>query len=269
MDSLKNKVAIVTGAAHPMGMGYATACALSRSGARVVLTDLVQSSYMQIQLKTRVADIVSSGGEAMALAVDVTDRQQIDHCISSVTEHFGSIDVLFNNAGSPAGCGDFLCMTDQQWDISYRVNLKGMADFCQAALPGMISRGGGAIVNNASLSGLGAAPLMAAYTATKFAVVGLTKALAAEFGRHKIRVNAICPGMIWTQMGQSEVEHLRAESESFEEAKNRLVGADLVPLERWAGPEEVASSVVFLSSDAASYINGVALPVAGGMAPGL
>ena len=224
---------------------------------------------MQTQLEERAADIVAAGGEAMALAVDVTDRRQIDHCVATVTEHFGSIDVLFNNAGSPAGCGDFLSMTDQQWDISYQVNLKGMADFCQAALPGMISRGSGAIVNNASLSGLGATPLMAAYTATKFAVVGLTKALAAEFGPHKIRVNAICPGMIWTQMGQSEVEHLRAESESFEEAKNRLVGADLVPLERWAEPEEVASSVVFLASDAASYINGVALPVAGGMAPGL
>ena len=269
MLTLKDKVAIVTGAAHPMGMGYATARRLADAGAKVVLTDRVVDDQSRASLEARAAEVVKAGGDAIAIAVDVTVREQIDACIVAVKTRYGGIDILFNNAGSPAGCGDFLSMSDQQWDISYQVNLKGLADFCQAVLPGMIQQGGGAIVNNASLSGLGAIPLMAAYTATKFAVVGLTKALAAEFGPHKIRINAVCPGMIWTQMGQSEIEHLQEEGESSEQAKQRLVSADIVPLERWAEPEEVADAVVYLASDAASYISGVALPVAGGMAPGL
>lgn len=252
-----------------MGMGYATSRKLSDAGARVVLTDRVVDEESGAELEARAAEIVEAGGDALAIAVDVTVRKQIDSCIAAVIECYGRIDVLFNNAGSPVGCGDFLTMSDEQWDISYRVNLKGLADFCQGVLPVMIEQGGGAIINNASLSGLGATPLMAAYTATKFAVVGLTKALAAEFGPHKIRVNAVCPGMIWTQMGQSEIEHLQEEDETFKQAKQRLVGADLVPLERWAEPEEVANAVVYLASDSASYISGVALPIAGGMAPGL
>lgn len=269
MTTLKDKVAIVTGTAHSMGMGYATARRLADAGAKVVLTDRVADDQGRVELDARAAEIVEAGGDALAIAVDVTVRAQIDACVAEVQKRYGRIDILFNNAGSPAGCGDFLTMSDQQWDISYQVNLKGLADFCQAVLPGMIEQGGGAIVNNASLSGLGAIPLMAAYTATKFAVVGLTKALAAEFGPHKIRVNAVCPGMIWTQMGQSEIEHQQEEGETFEQAKQRLVSADLVPLERWAEPEEVADAVVYLAGDSASYISGVALPVAGGMAPGL
>lgn len=269
MTALKNKVVVVTGAGHPMGMGFATCKRLSDAGAKVVLTDRVVDDEGRAQLDARAADIIKTGGDALAIEVDVTVRDQINACVVQVQDHYGRLDVLFNNAGSPAGAGDFLTLSDQQWDISYQVNLKGMADFCQAVLPCMIEQGGGAIVNNASLSGLGAIPLMAAYTATKFAVVGLTKALAAEFGPRGVRVNAVCPGMIWTQMGQSEIEHCREEGESFEQAKQRLVSADLVPLERWAQPEEVADAVVYLASDAASYISGVALPVAGGMAPGL
>lgn len=266
---LNGKVAVVTGAGNAMGMGYATCRKLADAGVHVVVTDRVTDQQSITELEARAAEIVRAGGSALAFPVDITARDQVDDCVARVIKSFGRIDVLFNNAGSPVGCGDFLTMSDQQWDISYQVNLKGMADFCQAVLPCMIEQGGGAIVNNASLSGLGAVPLMAAYTATKFAVVGLTKALAAEFGPYNIRVNAVCPGMIWTQMGQMEVTHLQGENETFEQAKQRLVGAELVPLERWAQPEEVADAVVYLASDGASYLSGVALPVAGGMAAGL
>ncbi len=269
MGEFNNKVAIVTGAAHPMGMGYATSRRLAEAGASVVLTDRITDHDDQENLEARAEEIVAAGGEAVAIAVDVTMREQIDACIAHVIDRYGRLDILFNNAGSPVGVGDFLRMSDQQWDISYQVNIKGMANFCQAVLPHMIAQGGGAIVNNASMSGLGAVPLMAAYTASKFAVVGLTKALAAEFGARKVRVNAVCPGMIWTQMGQAELEHMREEGETFEQAKQRLVRADVVPLERWAAPAEVADAVAYLAGSRSSYISGVALPVAGGMAPGL
>lgn len=267
--SLKGKVAIVTGAAHPMGMGYAACRKLSAAGAILVVTDRVVDEQSLAEINARAAELCDTGAEAIAIAVDVTNREQIDACIRQVRDVYGRIDILFNNAGSPAGAGDFLTMTDQQWDISYQVNLKGMADLCQAALPQMIEQGSGTIINNASVAGLGAIPEMAAYIATKFAVVGLTKALAAEFGSRGVRVNAVCPGMIWTQMGQKEVEHVRHANESLEGAKARLVGADIVPVCRWGKAEEVADAVAYLASDASSYISGVALPVAGGMAPGL
>lgn len=269
MSLLEDKVAIVTGAAHPEGMGYAACRKFSEAGARVVVTDRVHNEEAMAELDARATEICAAGGEAIAVAVDITDREQVAVCVDRVREAYGRIDILFNNAGSPIGVGDFLTMTEQQWDVSYQVNLKGIVNFSQAVLPVMIAQGGGAIVNNASVAGLGATPQMAAYTATKFAVVGLTKALAAEFGPRGVRVNAVCPGMVWTQMGQVEVKNEQRAGETFAQAKQRLVSAEWVPLERWAEAAEVADAVIYLASDNASYISGVALPVAGGMAPGL
>jgi len=267
MKELQGKVAIVTGAAHPMGMGFAACRKLAEAGATVVLTDLARNEDELNNLLARVDDIVAAGGQATAIAVDVTQRNQIGDCIDKVKARFGRIDILFNNAGTPVGCGDFLGMTDRQWDVSYQVNLKGLVDFCQGVIPLMVEQGGGAIINNASLAGLGVVAGMAAYNATKFAVVGTTKTLAAEFGRQGVRVNALCPGMIWTQMSETEVDHFIASGESRDDAKRRLV-AD-VPLGRWGQADEVANAVVFLAGDRASYISGVALPIAGGLAPGL
>jgi len=269
MKGLTGKVVIVTGAAHPEGMGYAICKRFVESGAKVVVTDLAHDNDGRAQLKARAKEIVDAGGAAIAIAVDITDRQQIAACMSQVMATYGRIDVLVNNAGTPIGVGDFLAMTDQQWDVSYQVNLKGLVNFSQAVLPYFIEQGGGNIVNNASLAGLGTIPGMAAYSATKFAVVGLTKALAAEFGGSGVRVNAVCPGMVWTQMGRIEAQHEQQPGETLEETRQRLVSSDLVPLARWAEPGEVADAVVYLASTSASYITGVTLPVAGGMAPGL
>lgn len=232
MTVLQNRVAIVTGAMHVQGMGYATCRKFAEAGARVVITDLARDAAAMDQLNARAAEITEAGGEAIAVAVDITDREQVAECAALVEETYGRIDILFNNAGSPIGVGDFLTMTDEQWDVSYQVNLKGIVNFSQAALPAMIAQGGGVIVNNASVAGLGAVPKMAAYTATKFAVVGLTKALAAEFGPRGVRVNAVCPGMVWTQMGQIEVEHAQQAGETLEETRRRLASAELVPLDR-------------------------------------
>lgn len=267
MKLLDGKVAIVTGAAHPMGMGFAACRKMSDAGAKVVVTDLARNDEELANLQARAAEICEAGGEAIAIGVDVTNKMQIDACIGNVKDNFGRIDILFNNAGTPVGCGDFLEMTDQQWDLSYQINLKGVSDFCKAVIPVMVEQGGGSIVNNSSLSGLAAIADMAAYTATKFGVVGLTKSLAAEFGARGVRVNAVCPGMIWTQMGEFELDLFLEPGESRENAKQRLI-AD-VPLARWGQGDDVANAVVFLASDMASYISGVALPVAGGQAPGL
>ncbi len=269
MKSTATRVAIVTGAAQPDGMGYATCLKFIEAGVKVVVTDLVRDEQSQARLHARVGELIAAGGEAIAVAVDVTSRDQITACVKETLATYGRIDCLFNNAGTPVGVGDFLTMDDSKWDMSYQINLKGIVNFCQAVLPIQIEQGRGTIINNASLAGLGAIPNMAAYSATKFAVVGLTKALAAEFGPQGIRINAVCPGMVWTQMGKTEVEHEQRPGESFADAKQRLANAELVPLERWAAASEVADAVVYLSSDKASYISGVALPVAGGMAPGL
>jgi 3-oxoacyl-[acyl-carrier protein] reductase len=267
MKLLLNKVAIITGAAHPMGMGFAAALKLAQAGAKVILTDLGRNKQELATLEQRASEIRKLDGNAIAMAVDITQRSQIDRCVEKVFEQYGKIDILFNNAGSPIGCGEFLKMTNQQWDISYQVNVKGTVDFCQAVIPVMIENGGGSIINNASLSGLAVVEKMAAYTATKFAVVGLTKALACEFGRNNIRVNSVCPGNIWTQMGQIEAELIQEDGQSIADVKTRMSAA--VPLGRLGVSADVANAVVYLASDMSSYVSGVAMPVAGGMAPGL
>ncbi len=270
MKLLQDKVAIVTGAGKPDGMGRATAIMLADAGARVVVTDLLRGEKDRRDLDDVVEEIRSrnSIGSAIAVAVDVTDRKQIDACVVQTCDAYGGIDILFNNAGTGAGAGPFLELSHAHWDLNYRINLKGVADFCQAVIPVMQARGGGSIINNSSLSGLGVVPLLAAYTATKFAVVGLTKAIACEFGADNIRCNAICPGMVETGMGKSEIELFAEAGESKEQTKRRLA-SEVALQQRWAQPEEIAQVVVFLAGPASGYITGVALPVAGGMAAGL
>ncbi|WP_163938404.1 SDR family NAD(P)-dependent oxidoreductase [Paraferrimonas sp. SM1919] len=268
MELLKGKVAIVTGAAHPLGMGFSGAKKMAEAGAKVVITDMVREPQHQANIEARAAELRDAGFEAIALPVDVTNREQINACVEKTIEHYGRIDILFNNAGSPAGVGDFLEMTDQQWDISYQVNVKGVVNFCQAVIPHMQKAGGGSIINNSSLLGLGALAHTAGYCATKFALIGLTKTLACEFGKDNIRVNAICPGNIWTQMSELEVDlHVNAGEGTRAEVTQKLV--DDVALGRWGKADDIGNAVVFLASDMGSYLSGVSLPVAGGLASGL
>jgi len=270
MKPLDGKVAIVTGAGHPRGMGQAASLRLAEHGAAVVLTDLAKGEDDDALrgLRKGVRHIEAGGGKAMAMAVDVTRRADIEDCVARTLTAFGGIDILFNNAGTPVGAGAFLDMTDAQWDMSYEVNVRGPALFCRAVIPHMIERGGGSIINNASVAGLGAIPFMAAYTATKFAVVGLTKAIATEFGHHNVRCNAICPGSIKTAMYDLEATHIaERRGITVEEAKRSLDEEGW--MKRSAEPGEVADVVAYLAGPASSFITGVALPVAGGMAPGL
>lgn len=268
MSLLAKKVAIVTGAGKPQGVGHVTALKLAAAGAIVVVTDLVNSEE-DAQALDRVARSVRQGGsDAIGIAVDVTKRAEIHACVAETCQRYGGVDILFNNAGTFIGAQPFLELTEEHWDLSYRVNLKGMADFCQAVIPIMRSRGGGAIINNASLSGLGPMPLLGAHTASKFAIIGLTKSLASEFGADGIRCNAVCPGLLETRMGDQEIELFHRDGKSEEEAEG-VLAKDVALEGRWGKLEEVADTVVYLAGPGSSYITGVALPVAGGLAPGL
>jgi NAD(P)-dependent dehydrogenase (short-subunit alcohol dehydrogenase family) len=280
MKLLEGKVAIVTGAGRPKGMGRASALKLAEQGAAVVVTDVARErkdlmieGFLGIgddfgSLEKLVSEIEALGARGLAMAVDVTDTDQIQACVGKTCETFGGVDILFNNAGTGIGVGGFLDIQSQNWDLSWQVNVKGMVEFCRAVVPKMIERGGGSIINNASAAGLGAAPGYGAYCVTKFAVVGLTKLIAAEFGAQNIRCNATCPGAILTDMGDEEITFLAMEKGVGREEARKSYGK-MAALGRAAQPEEVADVVVYLAGPRSGYLSGVALPVAGGMPLGL
>ena len=264
---LTDKIALVTGAGHPLGMGAATCRVLAAQGAEVVATDLDLGGNAA-GLEELVASINENGGKASHCFLNVTDDHSIAEAFRDLDARHHGLDIVFNNAGLGRGVGPFLEIEDQEWDDIWAVNVMGMVRCCRAAIPFMIKRGGGSIINNASLAGLGVVPHMSGYSATKFAVVGLTKSLAAEFGPQNIRCNAVCPGSIQTQMYEQEIEMLcQSEGKSRDEVIEEI--DELVALKRSATASEVADVVAYLAGPASSYITGVALPVAGGMAPGL
>jgi NAD(P)-dependent dehydrogenase (short-subunit alcohol dehydrogenase family) len=278
MRPLEGKIAIVTGAGRPKGIGRATALHLAEHGASVVVTDLCRKYEGDLafyavgddwgQLQRVVSEVEGRGARGLACKVDVTKRNEVASCVEETIAKFGRIDILFNNAGTAVGVGPFLGMTQQQWDLSLNVNITGMFHFCQLVIPKMIDGGGGVIINTSSTAGLGAGELMCGYHTSKFAVVGFTKAIAAEFGQFGIRCNAICPGMVDTDLGDSEYEFIsQMEGITIEEARRRA--AERIALRRQCSPEEVADVVAYLCGPAAGYLSGVALPIAGGMAVGI
>ena len=280
MKLLEGKVAIVTGAGRPKGMGRASALKLAEQGATVVVTDLARKRQdLMIEgllgigdelaaLEKLVSEIEALGSKGLAMAVDVTDADQIRACVDKTCETFGGVDILFNNAGTAIGVGPFLDILSQNWDLSWQVNVKGMMEFCRAVIPKMIERGGGSIINNASMAGIGGEGGYGAYVVTKFAVVGLTKLLAAEFGPQNIRCNATCPGAILTDMGEEEITFIAMEKGISQEEAAKVFDK-MAALGRAAQPEEVADVVAYLAGPRSAYLTGVALPVAGGMRPGL
>jgi len=263
---MTNKTAIITGASHPKGIGRAIAVALAKSGVNVVVVDLKGAAG----LNTVVDELASYGVTAHTVVCDVTDKNDIKKVINDTMEIFGSIDILVNNAGVGLGSANFLELTDNDWNLSLAINLKGIADFCQAAIPQMLEQeSGGCIVNIASLAGLGAIEdIPACYTASKFAVVGLTKQLAVQYAKNGIRVNAICPGSIHTQMHETTLGMIAQEHNISLEDAQKLEDSN-IPLGYTAEPSVVGDAVVYLSSEASRYITGVAMPVSGGMSPGL
>ncbi len=243
---MTRKIAIVTGAAHPRGIGAAIVNQLREKGVTVVSTDL-------------------SGAD---MDVDVTAGNQIDDCVEKVIGQHGRMDILVNNAGVGIGSAAFLEQKAEDLDSTFAVNVKGMIRFSQSAIPHMQNAGGGAIVNVASLCGLRALPAIPpSYTASKFAVVGLTKAMALEFGSDNIRVNAVCPGSVDTQMRANAME-LLAKEEGISPAEAEAAENAMISLGRPSSPSEVAAVVAFLCSDESKYLTGAAIPVDGGMTGG-
>ncbi|WP_027856572.1 SDR family NAD(P)-dependent oxidoreductase [Marinobacterium jannaschii] len=266
MKPLHEKVALVTGAGHPNGIGRAIAQKLAEQGATVVVTDLEQAAE---DMADAVEQLKALSGDAMAVAMDVTKKEQIASCVEQVQARFGKIDVLVNNAGVGLGSTDFTELTEQDWNISLQVNVVGMANFCQAVIPIMQAQGGGSIVNIASLAGLGAIEAIpACYTASKFAAIGLTKQLAVNYAKQNIRCNAVCPGSIVTQMHKATLEFIAQEHGiSVEEAQQHEDAG--IPLGYSAQPSVVGDAVAYLASPAATYVTGITMPVAGGMSPGI
>jgi NAD(P)-dependent dehydrogenase (short-subunit alcohol dehydrogenase family) len=266
-SSLEGRVALITGASRSNGIGHASALRLGMAGARVIITDL-EDDATQTSLSQRRNELEAEGVEAIALPMNVTRPARVGACIRTIESRYSRLDIIVNNAGCARGTGPFEHIAPETWYETLDINLMGIVHTTRAALPLMRHQGSGAIVNIASVAGLGAVPLMAAYTASKFAVVGLTKALASEFAPEGIRVNAICPGMVWTDMGRFETE-LLGRAEDTPEQRKRMLSREVPLGQRWAEPDEVAGVVVFLAGADARYITGVALPVAGGLPAGL
>ena len=261
---LKNKTAIVTGAGNHSGIGAATAKELARNGANVVITDLTSN-------KDGLDSVASEIGKesAMALCADVTNKDEIEACIESTLNKFGSIDILVNNAGVAVGSPGFLDQNENDLDITFGVNLFGLIKFSQAVIPAMMKQKDGVIVNIASLAGLkNIPPVPPSYTASKFAVIGITKAIAQEFGPYNINCNAVCPGTVDTDMRSIALENISKENGiTIEEAD--LEEISMVSLGRAGKPEEIASLVTYLASPQSRYITGAAIPIDGGITFGL
>jgi 3-oxoacyl-[acyl-carrier protein] reductase len=262
-------------------MGRSAALKMAEQGASVVVTDVCRKRReLEVEdlgltigddfdmLQILVEEIEAFGGRALALVLDVTDAKQIADCVRKTCDTFGGVDILFNNAGVAVGVGPFLDIPEENWDLSWQVNVKGMVEMCRAVIPFMKERGGGAIINNSSVAGQVGMPGYAGYTTTKHAVVGLTKALAVDFGPDNIRCNAICPGAIMTDMGETEVRYIAREHGIGSEEAVKMMGANAA-LKRVGQPAEVGDVVAYLAGPAASFLTGVQVPVGGGWMYGL
>ena len=271
MTDLSGRVALVTGASAPHGIGRAIALHLSQAGAKVVVTDRPDEDGTHVRqdlLRNLVGDITTNGGIAAHAVMDVTCAGDITGVVDEMSARLGTLNILVNNAGSLAGTGDFMGTSPDQWQQSFEVNVLGPMCLCQAVIPGMQAAGGGRIINIGSTGSLGAEAGFGAYTAMKHALVGMTKTLAAEFGADSILCNTVCPGFIDTDMHAAANQRLAAEVDITLEQMKATRYAN-VALRRAGAPEDVARVVTFLAGPGGDYITGVSLPVSGGTPVGL
>ena len=253
MHWLQGRTAIVTGAGA--GIGRAVALRLAREGCRVGVFDIDEAGA------NSAADLIRAGGGAAAVATgSVARRQDVTEAAAALAGALGPADILVNNAGI-LRTAPFLDITDEAWRDTFGVNLDGAFHFCQAVLPAMVARRGGAIVNVASFAGKKGLPNHAAYSASKFALIGLTQCMAGEMGEHGIRINAVCPGII-VDTGMRDVAEASAKAEG---RPGLEVRAQAIPLRRTGIPDDIAGVVAFLASDEAAYMTGQAVNVTGGL----
>lgn len=248
MKPLDGKVALVTGAAS--GIGREGASAFARAGAKVVVSDINVSDG-----KETASMIRYSGGEAIFVKANVAEQDEVRHLVEKAVDTYGRLDCAFNNAGIEGDTAPCVECKTENWHLTIAINLTGVFYCCKAEITEMLKGGGGAIVNMSSVAGLVGFRNIPAYTAAKHGVNGLTKQIALDYAKENIRVNSVCPGVIQTPMidrftgGDPEV---RKSMEATE------------PVGRLGDPREVAEAVVWLCTDAASFVTGINMPVDGG-----
>ncbi|MFT6153238.1 MAG: NAD(P)-dependent dehydrogenase (short-subunit alcohol dehydrogenase family) [Crocinitomicaceae bacterium] len=249
MNNFKDKVVLITGAGN--GIGRATALAFAKQQASVVVADINLADGEET-----VAQITQAGGIATFILCDVTKDQDVKTLVEGTLEAYGQLDIAFNNAGIEIEQSKLADGEEDVYDKIMEVNVKGVWRCMKYQIPAMLKQETSSIVNTASIAGLGAAPKMSVYSASKHAVIGLTKSAAVEYGKKGLRVNAVCPAVIDTDMYRRAAEQ---DPRKAEYVKN------LHPVGRIGQAEEIAAAVLYLCSDLAGFTTGVALPVDGGV----
>lgn len=245
--SFTNKVALVTGATS--GIGRATAIAFAQAGAKVVLAGRREEEGAEV-----VREIEKSGGEALFVRTDVSMEADVQALVAKTVERFGRLDFAFNNAGVFLDAGPITETTQDIFDRTMNINVRGVFLGMKYQIPAILKSGGGAIVNNASALGLSVIPNAAIYNASKFAVIGLTKSAAIEFSAKGVRVNAVCPAVVETEINASVRN----------DPQGHAAMLAMHPIGRFGKVEEIAAPVLFLCSPGAAFTTGIALPVDGG-----
>lgn len=253
---LKDKVALITGGGR--GIGSAIALAFAREGARIAV--LARTAVQIERVALQIAN--ECGVDTMHAECDVSIKESVEHAFMTVRERFGQLDILVNNAGI-AESAPLVRTSDELWERVIATNLSGTFFCTRAALPMMIDRGWGRVINIASVAGKTGAPYISAYTASKHGVVGLTRSVAMEVASRGVTVNAICPGYVETDMATHAVENIKAKT-----AKSTSEALDILkrmsPQNRLITPDEVAALAVLLASEEGRGINGQAINVDGG-----
>ncbi len=248
MKTFTGKVALVTGGSS--GIGRATAIKFGERGAKVVV-----AARREKEGNETVDMIKKAGGEGMFVRTDVRIASQAENMVQQAVKKYGRLDIAFNNAGVGGIMARLVRTTEELFDELVDTNFKGVWLSMKYEIPVMQKQGGGVIINNASIAGVSTAERLSVYSGSKHAVVAISNAAATEYGKDNIRVAAICPGWIKTRM----TEELRAQKDADTTIQNT------VPLKRMGEPEEVAEMVIWLASDAASYVSGGTFIVSGGM----
>ena len=274
MYNLNGKVALVTGAGGKHGIGRAIAIRLAQEGADVAVNDITEHPYAADQadwqgLPDLVREIETLGRRAISVVADVADAKQVGEMVDETVAHFGKIDILVNNAGTLAGKDrvPVVDLTEEDWDRVQRVNVKGVFLCSQAVARHLIAQGtGGKIINMSSVTGKRGSARFAAYSASKFAVIGFTQSLACELAPYRVNVNAICPGLVDTErVGHLASvlmpDNLSADAQLAEYTRRSEAA---VPFGRLAEGTDIAKMAAFLASDEAAYLTGVSITVAGG-----